>query len=430
MNPIVYAIPVFFLLMAVEMWVAHLRGRRAYRMGDTIGSVGLGVYSQLTGLYARLLSFGLYVLVYESLRWFDLPRDALWVWCGALLLYDFLYYWHHRAGHEIALFWAAHVVHHQSEDYNLGTALRQTSSGFLVGWVFYLPMALLGVPPLVFAVVALIDLLYQYWIHTEQVGRLGWFDRVFASPSNHRVHHAVNDRYLDKNYGGILILWDRCFGTFAEERDDDPPVYGTRKPLRSFDPVWANLETYVDLVAASWRARGGLWVRLQPWFRPPGWRADGVQPAFRLPPPEARFDPPLARAATIYAGLCFAVVVVIATSILARFTGTAADHAQVLWVLALLWALSRWCQAPARLGVVLAVVWLAPLLAWLWQPDWLPVPGNAVQLTGVLLGACVLGAIGAVGVGKWPAAAASSQAGVALMPAAERRAPAGDREPV
>ena len=242
MNPIVYAIPVFFALMALEWVVAHARGQRVYRLGDTISSVGLGAISQVSGLYTRVLYFGVYALAYQSLALQELPVSAWWVWVLGLLLYDFLYYWHHRLGHEVALFWAAHVVHHQSEDFNLGTALRQSSSTFLVGWVFYLPMAILGFPPLVFAVVALIDLLYQYWIHTEQIGRLGWFDRVFASPSNHRVHHGVNERYLDKNYGGILILWDRLFGTFEEERDDDPVVYGTRKPLRSHDPLWANLE--------------------------------------------------------------------------------------------------------------------------------------------------------------------------------------------
>src|SRR6185503_10155831 len=183
---------------------------------------------QVTGIFSKFVFLGIYVAIYDRLRLASLPADAVWVWLVGLLVYDFLYYWHHRLGHEMAVLWAAHVVHHQSEDYNLSTALRQTSSGFLLGWIFYVPMALAGFPPLVFVVVGLIDLLYQYWIHTEVIGRLGWFDRVFASPSNHRVHHAVNDRYLDKNYGGILILWDRMFGTFADEDDAEPVVYGTR----------------------------------------------------------------------------------------------------------------------------------------------------------------------------------------------------------
>jgi alkylglycerol monooxygenase len=159
----------------------------------------------------------------------------------ALVLYDFCYYWLHRAGHEVALFWAAHVVHHQSQHYNLSTALRQTSSGLLFGWIFYLPMAVAGrAADHLWHRAALIDLLYQFWVHTEQVGKLGWFDRVFCSPSNHRVHHAVNDRYIDRNYGGILMLWDRLFGSFQEEKDNEPCVYGTRGALNSWDPLWAN----------------------------------------------------------------------------------------------------------------------------------------------------------------------------------------------
>ena len=172
------------------------------------------------------------------------PRDAWWAWALAIVFYDFCYYWNHRLGHESAMFWASHVVHHQSQRYNLSTALRQSSSGVLLGWVFYVPMAIAGVPPEMFAVAAVVDLLYQYWIHTELIGKLGWFDRWFASPSNHRVHHAVNDRYIDRNYGGIFMLWDRLFGTFVEE--SETCTYGTRAPLNSWDPLWANLEVYAD----------------------------------------------------------------------------------------------------------------------------------------------------------------------------------------
>jgi len=203
------------------------------------------------------------------------------------------------------------VVHHQSEDYNLGTALRQTSSGFLLGWVFYLPLAVAGVPPLVFGVVALIDLLYQFWVHTQQVGKLGWFDRWFCSPSNHRAHHAVNQRYLDKNYGGILIVWDRLFGTFVEEDDREPVVYGTRAPLRSFNPLWANLQVYRELWLDSWRARS--WAdKLRVWLKPPGWRPADVaarwpKPAFDMAAVQ-RFDPPLSPRAAALACVLFIAV--------------------------------------------------------------------------------------------------------------------------
>lgn len=301
------AIPGFFVLMAVELAAARVMGRSVYRLNDAISSIGLGVLSQVVGVFTKLLAIGIYAWVVERIALFALPADNAWVWIGALLLYDFCYYWLHRAGHEIGILWAAHVVHHQSERYNLSTALRQTGSGALFGWVFYLPLAVLGVPVEVFAVVAVIDLIYQYWIHTELVPKLGWFDRVFASPSNHRVHHAVNDRYLDRNYGGILILWDRLFGTFAEERDDEPPVYGTRAPLRSWNPLWANLEVYWALTKDAWRAR--RWRdKLRIWFASPGWRPADV--AERFPKggfdiARAEYDPPLSRPMRAYALLHF-----------------------------------------------------------------------------------------------------------------------------
>jgi sterol desaturase/sphingolipid hydroxylase (fatty acid hydroxylase superfamily) len=284
---IVLATPVFLAAITLELIVGLARGRNTYRLPDALSSIGLGMMSQLVGLFTKLLAIGIYVAVYEYVALFQLPTDSIAVWLGALLLYDLCYYWLHRAGHRIGIFWAAHVVHHQSEDYNLSTALRQTSSGALLGWIFYLPMAVIGVPPLVFGTVALIDLLYQFWVHTQQVGKLGWFDRWFCSPSNHRVHHAVNDRYLDRNYGGILIVWDRLFGTFHEEDDDEPCVYGTRAPLRSFDPLWANVEVYAALACDAWRTRS--WRdRSRIWFMPPGWRPADV--AERFPKPIFRLD--------------------------------------------------------------------------------------------------------------------------------------------
>jgi alkylglycerol monooxygenase len=297
-----WAIPGFFLLMGIE-WLASLwSGRRVYRANDAINSIGLGLLSQIVAVFTKVMTIGIYAWVASRFSVFSLPVDRVWVWVSGLLLYDFCYYWLHRCGHEVGVLWAAHVVHHQSERYNLSTALRQTSSGALLGWLFYMPMALLGYPLEVFAVVAAIDLLYQYWIHTELVGKLGWFDRVFASPSNHRAHHAVNDRYLDKNYGGLLILWDRLFGTFVEEDAADPPKYGTRAPLRSWNPIWANLEVYSALARDAWHAR--RWRdKVRVWFAPPGWRPADVAERFPKPAFEfdrADFDPPLPSALKTY----------------------------------------------------------------------------------------------------------------------------------
>jgi len=282
-----FAIPGFFILMAIELLAARLMRRKVYKLNDSINSIGLGVLSQVVGVFAKLLSLGIYAWTVQRVALFHLPANNALVWIGALVLYDFFYYWLHRCGHEVNVLWAAHVVHHQSERYNLSTALRQTGSGVLLAWLFYMPLALIGFPVEVFAVVAVIDLIYQYWIHTELVGRLGWFDRVFASPSNHRVHHAVNVKYLDKNYGGIFILWDRLFGSFIEQDDNEPPVYGTRAPLRSWNPLWANVEVYWGLLKDAWHAE--KWSdKLRVWLKPPGWRpADQSQrsgPALRRRP--------------------------------------------------------------------------------------------------------------------------------------------------
>jgi sterol desaturase/sphingolipid hydroxylase (fatty acid hydroxylase superfamily) len=308
---IVVATPIFLGLIAVELAIGRARAKDNYRLHDALSSIGLGVMSQIVGVFTVLLTAGIYVAVYQRFALWQLSPASPWTWLLALVGYDFFYYWHHRAGHRVALLWAAHVVHHQSEDYNLSTALRQTSSGWVAGWIFYLPLALIGLPPLVVGVVGLIDLLYQFWVHTEQVGRLGWFDRWFCAPSNHRVHHAVNDAYLDRNFGGVFIVWDRLFGTYAEEDPALPCVYGTRAPLRSWNPVRANLQVYAELARDSWRARD--WRdKLRVWWKPPGWRPADVaarwpKEAFDIAAFEA-YDPPMAPATGWLALALFASV--------------------------------------------------------------------------------------------------------------------------
>jgi sterol desaturase/sphingolipid hydroxylase (fatty acid hydroxylase superfamily)/uncharacterized membrane protein YhhN len=342
---IVLATPVFFALIAAEFAWGRARGRNTYRLNDAIGSISLGMLSEVTKVLTRLLRVGIYgaAYTYVSLVPIEAAREFWTTWYGwllALVFYDFCYYWLHRAGHESAIFWAAHVVHHQSQDYNLSTALRQTSSGALFGWIFYLPMALAGVPPLVFGIVALIDLLYQFWVHTEHVPKLGWFDRWFCSPSNHRVHHAVNDQYLDRNYGGVLIVWDRLFGSFEEE--GERCVYGTRSPLASWDPLWANAEVYWSLAQDSWHARSWL-DKLRIWFKPPGWRPADVaarfpKPAFDIAKVE-RFHPAIDARTAWFGAVQFALLL--------------AGVATFLW------------HADA-MPLQRSVVWLAALAAGLW----------------------------------------------------------------
>jgi len=351
---IVLVTPVFFVLMALELAWAFARQRRGsghnnYRLGDVINSISLGVLSQLGAIFTKLLTIGLYTAIYAKVA---AGADTGFWRTGyglllALIFYDFCYYWLHRCSHRSAAFWAAHVVHHQSQHYNLSTALRQTSSGALLGWLFYLPMALAGVPPLVFGIVALVNLLYQFWVHTEQVGKLGWFDRVFCSPSNHRVHRAVNDAYLDKNFGGILMVWDRLFGSFHEE--GEKCVYGTRSPLNSWDPLWANAEVYWALLKDSWHTRHRA-DKLRVWFKPPGWRP--VDVARRFPKPDfdlARitpFDPPASRAVLGFVVVQF-VLLLLGVSAVLWFADRWPLHTLAVWSAALVagyWAMGAVLQ--------------------------------------------------------------------------------------
>jgi alkylglycerol monooxygenase len=357
---IVLATPVFFALIAVEYAIGLKRRRNTYRLNDAISSIGLGMLSQISAVFTRLLRVGIYTAVYSAVAiWPDHPFWTTWAgWLLALVFYDFCYYWLHRAGHETALFWAAHVVHHQSQDYNLSTALRQTSSGALLGWVFYLPMAVAGVPPLVFGIVALIDLLYQFWVHTEQVRKLGWFDRWFCSPSNHRVHHAVNDRYLDRNYGGILIVWDRLFGSFKEE--DEKCVYGTRKPLQSWDPLWANGEVYWGLLKDSWHTRS--WAdKLRVWFKPPGWRPADVAARFPVPAFDIaqvqRYAPPMGRAVQWFAGLQFIALLAGVAGFLWFADGWPLSRSAVVFAVLVvaLWAIGAVMQGRIGMGEALLI---------------------------------------------------------------------------
>jgi len=275
MNLIVAAVPFFVLAIIVEWLYGLARHRNTFRLSDSISSLFLGVLSQARRFVTLGVGGYVYYLVTAHFSLDLMAADHWFTWVLATVLYDLCYYWQHRMGHERTLLWAAHVAHHQSEDYNLTTALRQTSTGFLLDWVFYIPMFLLGIPAEVVVTVAAINLIYQFWVHTEHVPKLGWYEWVFVTPSNHRVHHAQNDIYLDRNYGGIFILWDRLFGTFQEELESEPAVYGIRGALHSWNPVKALTHIYVDMFRDSWhtrRWRDKLWV----WLARNGWRPADV----------------------------------------------------------------------------------------------------------------------------------------------------------
>ena len=269
MNPVVlYAIPFFVLTMLGE-WqlLREQRAARGYAGIDTAASLSMGVGYLVIAAAAAIFTVPLYTW-FASFAVADLGGHW-WMWPALILAEDFCYYWYHRAGHEVRLFWASHVNHHSSQHYNLSTALRQSWTTPFTGWVFWVPLLLIGFPVEAVLLQKGISLLYQYWIHTELIGKLGPLEWVMNTPSHHRVHHGRNLRYLDKNYGGIFIIWDRMFGTFAEE--EEAVDFGLVHNLESHNPVVIALHEWGamlrDIAARPAKTLSFL-------FLPPGWAPD------------------------------------------------------------------------------------------------------------------------------------------------------------
>ncbi len=276
-SPVTYAIPAFVLLVLAEMVWAHRRRADAYEPRDTLTSLGIGLGSTVIGAITGVAVLALSLWLYQF-RLFDFGERwwlVWWAWPICFVADDFAYYWAHRTGHRVRWFWASHVNHHSSQHYNLSTALRQSWTGFFaIGFVFTLPLVLLGFHPAMIAICHGFNLIYQFWIHTEAIDRMPrWFEAVMNTPSHHRVHHATNPRYLDRNYAGVFIVWDKAFGTFEAERDDETIRYGIVKQLGTFDLVWSVFHEWVgmaqDIARAPWRHK------LSYLLREPGWSHDG-----------------------------------------------------------------------------------------------------------------------------------------------------------
>ena len=285
-RAIALAIPFFFALIAVELVADKRRRARKeeplYRFADSLGSLACGIGQQALQVFAlSAIGIAIYTAAYEAFHVLPLTMSSPVAWALAFIATDFCYWLYHWASHRVNFFWAMHVVHHSSEEYNLSTALRQSWFTNLVSWVFYLPLALLGVPPLMFVLCLTLNILYQFWIHTRVIGKLGWFERLFNTPSHHRVHHGIDPEYIDKNYAGVLIVWDKLCGTFVEERNE--PSYGTVKPLASFNPFWANVEGFAHLWDMSRRTKR-LSDKLLVWVKPPEWQPDDLGGVVTVPP--------------------------------------------------------------------------------------------------------------------------------------------------
>ena len=307
LNFIVLAIPVFFALIALELAITRLQEKEYYSLGDSVSDIGAGMIQQILDVFLKTALFAGYLFVYQH-RVATLDGRSAAVWVAGFVGVDFLYYWFHRMSHEVNAFWAAHVVHHQSEEFNLAVALRQGAFQGSFSWIFYLPLAWIGLPPLVFLTLSSINTLYQFWIHTRAIGRLGPLEWVLNTPSHHRVHHGRNPKYIDRNHAGTLIVWDRLFGTFAPEEEE--PVYGITTPLASWNPVWANLAYWADLLRRARRA-SRMTDKVRLFLKPPGWNPPdlgGFVPApdvTGLPP---KFDVALPRGLQVYVLVQFAVV--------------------------------------------------------------------------------------------------------------------------
>lgn len=289
MNYVLYAIPFFVIAIIGEFLYGRRTGSNTYRLNDTIGSLQMGTLSRLRGVLQIGLGAGAYAALSDDYALLALHTDSTITWIVGFIAYDLCYYFAHRYGHEWRLLWASHVAHHQSEEFNLSTALRQTSTGFL-NFVFYIPLYVIGFPAYLLITVGSLNLIYQFWVHTEHVRRLGPLEWILVTPSNHRVHHAKNPEYVDRNYGGVFIIWDRIFATFKDEDPQRPCVYGTTRQLASFNPLWANLEVWYGGIRDMVQTRHPL-DALKLWFKGPGWRPRDLRgtpgPQWRV----AKYDP-------------------------------------------------------------------------------------------------------------------------------------------
>ena len=288
-NVLTYAIPGFVLLIIIEHLASLYLHKEVNRSMDTISSLSSGMTNtlkELLGLTVVIVSYGWMV---DQFAIFQIQSE-IWLYVLCFILVDFASYWSHRFNHEINVMWNRHIVHHSSEEFNLSCALRQSISGIIGVYFFlYIPMALIGIPSIIVAIVAPLHLFAQFWYHTRLIDKMGWLEYIIVTPSHHRVHHAINPEYIDKNYSAIFIIWDKLFGTFQEEMKDIPPVYGVKKPVRTWNPFVINYQHLFQLIKDCWYTKN--WRdKLRIWFMPTGWRPNDVVDRFPLQVIEDVYD--------------------------------------------------------------------------------------------------------------------------------------------
>ena len=272
-NLIHYAIPFFVLTVIIEIILTVKIKMEDYEYKDAITSITMGLGNVFIGLFTKGLIFTFFLFLYKF-RLFTIPF-TWWAWLILVFAEDFVYYWNHRIAHESRLFWASHVVHHSSQKYNLSTALRQTWSGSFYTFIFWAPLAIIGFHPVMILMQMSISLLYQYWIHTELIHKLPrWFEAIFNTPSHHRVHHATNPQYLDRNHAGIFIIWDKLFGTF--EPEIEKPIYGLVSNINTYNPIKIAFIEWYYMFSDFFTTKTSLLSKLKYLIMPPGWKHDGT----------------------------------------------------------------------------------------------------------------------------------------------------------
>ncbi len=371
MNLIALAIPGFFLLIGLELLLARRRGLACYRFNDSIADLSCGIVNQVLVVLIALVSIAVYAWVQRTAGLFTIDEGSTGMWIVCFVGVDFAYYWFHRFSHQINFMWAAHVVHHQSEEYNLTVALRQSALQPMFSWPFYLPLAVLGFPLKMYLTLSALNTLYQFWIHTRLIGRIGPLEHVLNTPSHHRVHHGQNPKYIDRNHAGTLIVWDKLFGTFQAEEEE--VVYGVTEPLQSFDPLFANVHSWLITLRKA-RAFDRFADKVKIWFMRPGWMPP-EHTVDKIWSPAPKYDPRLTRGVAYYVLAQFSLSVVATVAYLfyahaAPFAVSAALAIAIVLTLVTLgglleqkgWARSlEMVRIPAVLaaGAALAVTYLA-----------------------------------------------------------------------
>lgn len=304
------AMPAFLALVFFEKWYGWYKGKDTYHNMDMVSSLSSGISNVVKDVLGLSISILTYEWMYDKVAIWHI-ESTFWTFAIAFIVLDFEGYWVHRIAHQVNFFWNEHAIHHSSEDFNLACALRQSVSSFIKLFTFFLlPAALVGVPPGVIAIVAPLHLFAQFWYHTQHIGKMGFLEKIIVTPSHHRVHHAINPEYMDKNISQIFIIWDKIFGTFQEEIPGVPPVYGITRPAHTWNPIIINFQHLWLLVQDAWRARS-WWDKLRIWFMPTGWRPADVEAAFPVSKIEdvyhfEKYQPPTTAALNTWIWIQFA----------------------------------------------------------------------------------------------------------------------------